>query len=453
MAHWQFELEENTEEWRGFSPAVSVSLEAAYQQWDGDPDRGGALRVRSDNFVYAVAFGCWEKLGGAATKQRIRRISVSEAEGPRLCSVEGGLWRELRAEVAALQRAAEEGRCKGELEAELRGRLEAEVLELRGRCSELEAELAQLRAEQRAAALRLQRQLEAGLFPGRLAEVAEAGEGLQAEAYGLAARALGRVRCVEGPAAAVDFGGRCLWLPCAALAPAHKAEQASRPGARVSWQSSDGSTQSGVVCGPVAGAAAVGASPALWVLKADGTRCVLAVQELAPQAPVSPGARGREAWRPRAGDLVRGLPGGHGPWPMETAGMVMCGDGDSVWVRFCLEPNGDAGDGDGQQDFKIPSAQVELDEAADRVRPGATVRFRDPSKAPSMQGQFELGLVYATHGNGMAVVDFFGNMGCRCSASALEVVESPCTTDHAVLRLLSECLSWQELSAQHSDGS
>jgi len=60
-------------------------------------------------------------------------------------------------------------------------------------------------------------------------------------------------------------------------------------------------------------------------------------------------------------------------------------------------------------------------------------------------------VVYATHADGTAVIDFLGCFGCRLSVDALEVTSHPTTVDHAVLRLLSECFSWHEVASQHCE--
>jgi len=113
------------------------------------------------------------------------------------------------------------------------------------------------------------------------------------------------------------------------------------------------------------------------------------------------------------------------------------------------------------RDFWFPLSEVHRDEAADLVRPGAAVRLRDrdaqapllPAKAwrRDAAGLPPVGVVYAVHADATAVVDFLGAFGCRCGVELLEAVEHPTTVDHSVLKVLSECLSWCEVSAQQAD--
>lgn len=103
-------------------------------------------------------------------------------------------------------------------------------------------------------------------------------------------------------------------------------------------------------------------------------------------------------------------------------------------------------------DVELPLVSLRLDPDADRVRPGAAVRLREASRpdlglAPELD--VGIGVVFALHADGSAVADFWGALGLRCTADVLEVVDRPTTAEHAVLRLLSECLAWAEISAAH----
>mmetsp|Transcript_13288 Transcript_13288/g.42877 ORF Transcript_13288/g.42877 Transcript_13288/m.42877 type:complete len:542 (-) Transcript_13288:25-1650(-) len=242
MAHWQFELEDGSETWRGFSPAVSGSLEVAFEQWAADPARGAGrpARLRTDNFIYAVDFASMLELGEDASPrrlQRIRRISVSELDRAQACIVEPTLW-------SAYQANAKDSKCtKQESQA-----LEQELAELRLRCARLEDEVSRLGRQLAArppddAEPWLRPLLGGAVYPGRLVQFKASDappvgcEHLPAAHRSHDQPSLGRARCVEGSMAEVDFGGSAtIWLPRANLEPSRAAELMTRPGTRVRWE-------------------------------------------------------------------------------------------------------------------------------------------------------------------------------------------------------------------------
>jgi len=445
MAHWQYEVDDG---FMGFSPTVSSSLESAYLQWANDPQGGDRhpAKVRSGHFLYIIDFySATEVHGEARSMKRLRRISVVEAETAQMCTVEKSLWKELetlRVETEGLRaeaerRAAAFSNSEEEVQCRAAEELQAELGRLRAACEERTREAALLNRELQDER-RLNQHIEQCLsapFPGRLVSVT-ADHASLASATAVPVGSVGRVRVLEGAAASVDFaelGRYGVWLPCQHLQPAREAELLSRPGTRVAWVAEDGLHAYGVVCGPLD-------DIMVSVLGSDGRKLARNLRFM------SLDEHGRDPCEPlEVGDLVR-LGGGAGS---ERVGMVVRATEDGLCVRFHEE----SGEGETHRDVTLEPAEAEAallrDGEADRVRPGSGVRLRSGAlPAQRVEGQSAVGLVYAVHADGTAIVDFAGNMGCRCGVEWLEVVDHPPATDHSLLRMLSECLSWHEISLQ-----
>mmetsp|Transcript_79537 Transcript_79537/g.247023 ORF Transcript_79537/g.247023 Transcript_79537/m.247023 type:complete len:746 (-) Transcript_79537:79-2316(-) len=460
-AYWEFE--EEAKGWMGFSPAVSGLLEASFDNWMADPQLKKMPQVRSGMFLYTVDFASMTEEQSMGKYQRIRRVGVASnetTEGSGMCTLHPKVYKDfqaerdsLRKERDGLRKELEQLQQERSQEADEHTRqmaeLDKQLLELRRHCDEQQAELEQARrmlAQEQEAAVQLQRHL-AGAYPGCLVTLEATPRAAVAAA--VPPGTLGRVRALEGPAAVVDFPGKHgVWLPCTSLRPALEAQLLTCPGTRVVWRGEGGSWERGVVCDAVD-------ALTVHVLGTDGKKQARRLQGLAvdkgprpAESPLEPGdlvrVRGKRAmeWLSECGVAT------------EDVGMVLSSSDQDIRVRFRTElaEEGD-GIGDSHVDLNVASLQAELqrNEADDRVRPGAAVRFREPLPEVAVPGQSVIGIVYATHGDGTSVVDFFGNLGCRCNVSRLEVVEPPSTAAHAVLRALSECLAWHEVCAQQSE--
>mmetsp|Transcript_90991 Transcript_90991/g.253288 ORF Transcript_90991/g.253288 Transcript_90991/m.253288 type:complete len:522 (+) Transcript_90991:106-1671(+) len=463
-SYWEFE---EGGRWTGFTPSVSGLLEKAYQNWIRDPDLRRAPQVKSGNFLYTVDYAAMKPTTPDHATQRIRRVGVvgdEKALNTGTCTVNNKLFKEFQSERDKLKAQVEELKKERSEDVEAHRRqledLRTELQRLRETSSEQQAQLAELDVLRdsltswQEASAQLQHHL-AGIFPGRIVVLTAAVDhgGLPP---GLLPGDLGRVRAMEGPAAAVDFPGkRGVWLPRTNLMLATGVQWLTRPGTRVKWCEehcdrggghASSATRRGVVCDSVDGVT-------VHILGADGTKQVRdlrgLVLDMEPRA---------EDFPLEAGDMVQvHSDAGLGVLRRyrlhaESIGMVVRNEGGSVSVRF-RDPHADLDD-EGHLDlsFEVHEADIRRDEAVDHVRPGASVRvtMEPPGVAP-LGAPAAVGIVYALHGDGIAIVDFLGNMGYRCSAACLEVVEAPTTAEHAVLRLISECLSWCEVSAQHSE--
>uniref|UniRef100_A0A7S4V937 WWE domain-containing protein n=1 Tax=Alexandrium monilatum TaxID=311494 RepID=A0A7S4V937_9DINO len=454
MAHWQF-LNDEDGSWQGFSQTVSVSLENAFLQWLQDPHRSKRppATVRSNQFKYVVNFysATEEK-----REQKLRRISLVEAETAQAVTVDSSLWGEYSEQREAVEvlRAQLEGQVEAAKAAEeaTQGRiaeLEAQVRELEQQRDACQRELEELRQEleaERTVEGRTLPHLSYTPFPGRLVSIT-GGDESPARSSSVPVGSLGRVRALEGTAAAVDFptlGRHGVWIPCEHLTVAVEAELMSRPGSLVAWVEDDGSRVVGVVCDSVD-------EVTVNVLGPDGRkrpRCLLHLDL---------NEYDRESSEPlEVGDLVRRC--GDGPGH-ERVGMVIQATEESLTVRFREDAaGGDPGSvrlgSERCEDLCFTPEEAEerlrrLDQAS-FVRPLSSVRFRPGLEGvPRAEDQSEVGVAYAVHADGTVVVDFLGNMGCRCGMELLEVVDLPQTMDHSLLCLLSELLSWHEVSAQH----
>eukprot|EP00406_Dinophysis_acuminata_P040708 CAMPEP_0179377994 /NCGR_PEP_ID=MMETSP0797-20121207/89108_1 /TAXON_ID=47934 /ORGANISM="Dinophysis acuminata, Strain DAEP01" /LENGTH=711 /DNA_ID=CAMNT_0021094055 /DNA_START=96 /DNA_END=2228 /DNA_ORIENTATION=+ len=438
---WQYEEEED--KWVSFStPGVSQLLETAYQNWMHDPQLRPLPQVRSGNFLYNVDVASMSQMHDSHKSQRIRRVGVTDGDSTdamRYCAVEPSLWKEHKSKHAALKAEAERLRQE-------RSKVRGELRELRERNAEQRRELEELRLEREAAG-RLRAQF-SGVCPGRLVRFVPGPGGPDGSCGLPPPGTLGRVIAVEGNAAAVDFPGKKgVWLPSRCVELAQEAELLARPGTRAEWyDDATGSRQRGVVCG-FPDAAAV------RLLGPDGGTHVCQLEDLR----LEHGTRPAHA-PPEAGDLVqvadeagRARLQQHAVSSCST-GVVVSRDCSNICIRFRDEASR-AADDDGHVDisFEASELRVQRDERANKVRPGAAVCFRDPLNPLVAQGQSRVGIVHANCGDGMSIVDFLGNIGCRCDAALLDVLDHPRTLDHDVLRALSEFLSWQEHSVQRRE--
>lgn len=443
MAHWQFMNDDNGV-WSGFSPTVSTSLETAFKQWSQDPQREKRppATVRTSQFKYLVNFYTATEVNGEVRKeQKLRRISVVEAENAQMVTVDQSLWGGYKEEVEALrvesERQAESAKAEEERQRHRIAELEGELRSLREAFGRREEEVRRLQEEleaERSAEGRTLPHLSSTPFPGRLVTITGSYAAL-ARTSAVPVCSLGRVRALEGTAASVDFpalGRSGVWVPCEHLAVAGEAELLSRPGSRVAWVEDDGARAVGVVCDSLD-------EVTVNVLAADGRKHPRCLQHL------DLNEYAHEVGEPlEVGDLVlRRAEEGPG---CGRVGMVIQATEDSLIARFredeedvCFSP------------LEAEAALRRVDEA-NLVRPLSAVRFRPgvevPLRAPE---QSEVGIAYAVHADGTVVVDFMGNMGCRCGMEMLEVVPHCSTMDHAVLSLLSECLSWHEVSAERRE--
>mmetsp|Transcript_92083 Transcript_92083/g.204402 ORF Transcript_92083/g.204402 Transcript_92083/m.204402 type:complete len:734 (+) Transcript_92083:42-2243(+) len=454
-AYWEFE--DTADHWMGFSPAVSQLLESSYANWMKDPQLRRLPQVKSGMFLYNVDFASMKE-ANKAKSQRIRRVGVTNddaADPTRTCTVESKIWKEFQADLQKLRKEIRElknsksdelDKCRRQVTEK-----DKELSELRDRCAQQEKELERLRSELVLAAEARERLLPhlTGIYPGRLVTLATPHETLDDSLIAIQG-AVGRVRALEGPSAAVDFPGRVgTCLPCTCLQLATDAELLTRPGTRVTFREHDsGHRQRGVVCDCVDGIS-------VNVLGVDGKKRTRNLQDLEIDSAPRPADLPLEA-----GDFVQ-VSGPLGlrslednAVPANNVGMVIRSSSSSVSIRFKCDRAQDSDDDDGEHvdlSFDIPSVRVQRQADADRVRPGAAVRFRTSDQVATVRGQGQIGIVYATHGDGTAIVDFLGNVGCRCNAALLEVLDHPATVDHAVLRMLSECLSWHEISTQRGE--
>lgn len=467
MREWQFEAQTalqsgGTSLWQGFSPAVSDSLEAAYQHWaQNDSKRPG--KVRSSEFMYAVDFASIDNnpddpKGSSRKAQRIRRVSIIEAEDKEeaLMRANAEKKHESQLELALLreelERLKETRAAEADANTQQLAKLEAELAELRLRCENQMAEMLRLRDEAGAGLSRLL----SGIYPGRLVALAP-GSGSLDDAPMLPASAsksllIGRVSALDGPRAAVDFPGNAsLWVPCVDLQLARKVELLCRPGTRVVWEEEEEKQDGlegggikrvwhhGVVCDSVDEAT-------VNVLGANGKKRAYGLKQL---------------WfddRPRSSDLP--LEVGdlarvdsalmHTQGVEDCVGMVVRSQAPGMRVRFKKGPpdHADHVDIDVVHEVSSTVKTVERDEVADGVRPGTAVRFRSATSVPPALGPDSIGVVYATHGDGTSVVDFVSAFGLHINASLLEPVDHPHGVDHEMLLMFSEIFGWHEVCAQ-----
>ncbi|CAE8722159.1 unnamed protein product, partial [Polarella glacialis] len=275
---------------------------------------------------------------------------------------------------------------------------------------------------------------------------------------------LGIVRAVEGGRAEVEFSTPraaenedapkepSASLPLALLTPAsHLAVARARPGSRVCWSEEEGGDSQGVVCSSDSTATL---GPEALLFGMDGRQRRLPLQRLREKVP----KESREGQPFDIGVLVQlccypsvsegGSTGGcYQGVALGSIGMVVRVVGESsLVVRF---PDDREEQSVVDLAFDSSLASRCLVEAANQVRPGAAVRLRVSGSQLPVAEEPDIGIVFALHGDAMAVVDFFGNWGCRCSVAELEVVEDPPAAEFAALRLVSECLAWHETAVGH----
>eukprot|EP00439_Symbiodinium_sp_Y106_P053282 s2144_g7.t1 len=457
-AYWEFEEGENR--WLGFSPKVSVLLEAAYQNWLQNPSETHS-KINAGGFLYNVDYTTLLE-DGQRQSQRIRRVgvtadqsSVNGGNANGFCTVDPALWSDMQKQLQDLKEEQEwllrllRGRSSTEdfdtLDLKAKGAygpLAEEVARLWRQLAEAEAALrvAKQAAEEAEA---LQLRLRDSVLPGRLLAV-ESGR-------------LAVARAVED--------GEVLVLPGEAQAlpqfvamrdvRASNAGLLARPGSKV-WYLDGGIPKAGVVCGPPLdpnvdlrgsqnnpgpggpGPGSAGESCGQQmhttdVLRADG-RCFPVPLASLQSRSSTPGLS--------VGDLVRAKTSQEADCTSRPLGTVLqvedsSGRASSVCVRFPDEAGG-------FQDVMFAASKLsdlELDKESDRIRPGVAVRLRMP--CAGLKGA--TGVVFALHGNATAVVDFLGSWGHRCAASDLEIVEDPPRVEVEIIKMLSECLTWSEL--------
>ncbi|CAE7385651.1 unnamed protein product [Symbiodinium necroappetens] len=451
-AYWEFEEGENR--WLGFSPKVSVLLEAAYQNWLQNPSEIQS-KINAGGFLYNVDYTTLLE-EGQRQSQRIRRVGVtadqSSANGGNangFCTVDPVLWSDMQKQLQDLKEEQEwllrllRGRSSNtedfdtlDLKAKgAYGPLAEEVARLWRQLKDAEAAVrASKQAAEEAEALLVR--LRDSVLPGRLL----------AFASGLAV-----ARAVEDGEVLVLPGGEALPEFVAMRdVQASNAGLLARPGSKV-WYLDGGIPKAGVVCGPPLDPRSRNNSegPGLQrsessgvqmhsvdVLRADGRCFPVPIASLQSRLSADPGLS--------VGDLVRAQPSQEADCTSRPLGTVLqvedsSGRASSVCVRFPDEAGG-------FQDVMFAASklsELELDKESDLIRPGVAVRLRMPRAG--LKGA--TGVVFALHGNATAVVDFLGSWGHRCAASELEVVEDPPRVEVEIIKTLSECLTWTELLA------
>lgn len=451
-AYWEFEEGQN--HWLGFSPKVSVLLEAAYQNWLQHPSEVRS-QIHANGFLYNVDYTTLLE-EGQRQSQRIRRVGVTADNGhdKAYCTVDPALWQEMQIKLQSfreeqewllrLLRSDQHGATeKADVKSDgFYGALAEEVSRLWQRVGRQAEELEVLRSQVERSRQLLER-LRTAVLPGRLV---------------WAAGRLGVASAVESQQVHVNEGEGQDWV-----VPKEEVRRAplgllARPGSKV-LHPHEGRSLKGVVCGTSLPRAsdehAAVCSDAgdvhesrhcVDVLRADGrcSRMPLAWLELRESGvegqPFSVG----DVVRARENDSFGAVDDGPPPGTLGTILQVsedLSSECDSIFVRFP----------DGMQSFRdvaYTEAQanegLEVDEAVDRIRPGVAVRLR-PCAASCGTPSREIGVVFALHGDATAVVDFLSNWGHHCSASDLEVVEDPPSMEVELISALSECLTWNEM--------
>jgi len=438
-AYWEFE---EGSHWLGFSPKVSVLLEAAYQNWLQNPSEVRS-QIHGKDFLYNVDYTTLLE-EGQRQSQRIRRVGVTADESEHdkaYCTVDPSLWRDMQNKLQSFREEQEwllrllrsDYSATAPEKDGFYGALAEEVGRLWHKCGRQAAELDLLRSEVQRSSQLLER-LRSAVLPGRLVCSADF-QGIAAAVEREMVHISREIRGHEDHEQLVVPKAELRRAPCGLLA---------RPGTKVFFPHEGGRSEGVVSVGSIAPLEGDGLN--VSVLRADGKCCWM------PLASLEPRDAGSQDHPFSVGNVVQAcehdsFAGVDGP-PAGTYGIVMrvCEDlsskMDSISVRF-PDAKSNAGFRDVCYTDAQAKEQLQVDEEVDRIRPGVAVRLRS-----SVNGQgrkHETGVVFSLHGNGIAVVDFLGNWGFECPTFDLEMVEDPFAMEVEIISTLSECLTWEEL--------
>ncbi|CAK9103734.1 WWE domain-containing protein [Durusdinium trenchii] len=101
-AYWEFEEGQN--HWLGFSPKVSVLLEAAYQNWLQHPSEVRS-QIHANGFLYNVDYTTLLE-EGQRQSQRIRRVGAT-LSALAYCTVDPALWQEMQIKLQSFREEQE----------------------------------------------------------------------------------------------------------------------------------------------------------------------------------------------------------------------------------------------------------------------------------------------------------------------------------------------------------
>eukprot|EP00405_Crypthecodinium_cohnii_P021250 CAMPEP_0206467776 /NCGR_PEP_ID=MMETSP0324_2-20121206/29229_1 /ASSEMBLY_ACC=CAM_ASM_000836 /TAXON_ID=2866 /ORGANISM="Crypthecodinium cohnii, Strain Seligo" /LENGTH=435 /DNA_ID=CAMNT_0053941095 /DNA_START=25 /DNA_END=1329 /DNA_ORIENTATION=- len=404
VTHWQFELEPSSDVWRGFSTAVSVSLEAAFLA----RQRQQQSAVRNGAFLYTVDFASMtESQNGCSSQkvQRIRRISVVEAPPESAPAA-------LDAPPNSMSSSWQPLTCRVVVPPEADSRACLDCPQLQQRINELQAQLEAFGDKVEA---RLQQLADVACYPNRLVRVP--GED--------GTTRLGRIAALCCEEASVNLGAEQVQVPCAALKPCMVSELKTRPGSKLriaAGTTDQAQAKTLVACGGV-GATSVEA------LSQEGVLEVHVLDDVELDLPQL--GQGHDGHSIQAGARVmvkQGPRGGDG----DLFGVVVRIGEDNMTLRKATSSMGLDGN---FEDVEVLKSSAHVDWQQDLIRPGVPVRFQ-------RDGTVSVGLVHSVSGNGVAIVDFFEGLGLQCQLSELEVVaptDSPFKCGFPILRWIGEC--------------